>query len=233
MKTAKKSVTKKPSSSSEKKSTVVPHLSLEVLSAQGEKIESMTLPKELFGASYNRQLVSQAIRIYLMNQREGSAATKTRGMVEGSTRKIYRQKGTGRARHGGIRAPIFVGGGITFGPEPRDIRKVLPKQMKKKALVSALSYQVKKNMVKVVDGIGELPVKTKVFVQMLEHIAAPKRVLFVYGEKAETIVRAMRNINGVSVRPVALLNTYDVMTHMGVVFTKDAIQSMISQGAKK
>jgi len=208
-------------------------LSFPVITPEGEKAGVITLPKELFGVSFNAQLVAQAVRIYQMNQREGSAATKTRGMVEGSTRKIYRQKGTGRARHGGIRAPIFVGGGITFGPQPRDIHKTMPKQMKKKALACALSHTVENNTLKVVDGLLDLPVKTKSFAEMLKKIQVDKRILFIYGKETGSIVRAIRNIRNVSVFPFDSFSVFDVMTHAYTVFTKDALSAFIDKGMKE
>jgi len=214
------------------KKEVSEKLSFPIISPKGEKAGVIALPQELFGVPFNAQLVAQAQRVYQMNQREGSAATKTRGMVEGSTRKIYRQKGTGRARHGGIRAPIFVGGGIVFGPEPRDIHKTMPKKMKRKALASALSYMVENNTLKIVDGLVELPVKTKSFAEMLEKIQVSKRILFIYGKQTISIVRALRNINNVSVLPFDSFSVHDVMTHAYIIFTKDAIASFIVKGMK-
>jgi len=208
-------------------------VSYSVLSPKGEVVGSMALPNEIFGAEYNIQLVSQALRIYDMNQREGSAATKTRGMVEGSTRKIYRQKGTGRARHGGIRAPIFVGGGISFGPQPRFIHKSLPKQLKKKALASTLSFKAENNMLKIVDGLLDLPIKTKVFALMLDEIHVSKRILFVYGKESASLGRAARNIKAVSVLPFDTFSVHDVMTHAYVVFSKDGLENFIDKEMKK
>ena len=205
---------------------------LSVLSSKGEKAGTISVPAELFGASYNAQLVSQAVRVYEMNQREGSAATKTRGMVEGSTRKIYRQKGTGRARHGGIRAPIFVGGGITFGPVPRTIHKTLSKQMKKKALACTLSLKRENNQLFIIDGVDELPVKTKSYAQMLKHMNVSGRTLVVYGKQTSSASRALRNISTVSVFPFDSFTSYDVMTHASLVFTKDALLSFIEKGAQ-
>jgi large subunit ribosomal protein L4 len=205
------------------------HMSFPVLSPKGEKDGTVSLPKEIFAVSYNAQLVAQAIRVYEMNQREGSAATKTRGMVEGSTRKIYRQKGTGRARHGGIRGPIFVGGGIIFGPEPRDIHKTMSKQMKKKALLCAISYAVENAMMKVVDGLASLPVKTKIFAEMLKNIQVSRRILVIYGKETKTIIRAVRNIKQITVIPFDSLSVYDVMTHAYIVFTKDALSDFIAK----
>ncbi|MCJ7825989.1 50S ribosomal protein L4 [Patescibacteria group bacterium] len=229
-KTKKPVTAKKVSLSKVKRSS---KLSLPVLSPKGEKTGTISLPEEVFGVAYNAQLIAQAVRVYRMNQREGSASTKTRGMVEGSTRKIYRQKGTGRARHGGIRAPIFVGGGITFGPQPRSIHKTLPKQMKKKALESALSYKKETDSITVVDGLIHLPLKTKVFRDMLKNIGVSKRVLVVYGEETKMIERALRNISSVSIYPFSSLSVYEVMAHANIVFTKDALVSLVSKLTEK
>jgi large subunit ribosomal protein L4 len=215
----------------EKKMTV-PASSYPIVSPKGDVVDSIELPKELFGLPYNAQLVSQAIRVYRTNQREGSAATKTRGMVEGSTRKIYKQKGTGRARHGGIRAPIFVGGGITFGPQTRDIHGILPQKMRKHALGSALSHMVEDKKMIVVDGLKELPIKTKAFAQMLKDVGTSKRTLVVYGNDTKEMKRAVQNIHTVTVTPYDSLNTYDVMSHTYLVFTKDALISMIDKYMK-
>jgi len=227
-KTAVSKAVKPVSSQKETSSKIV----LSVLSPQGEKAGTISVPVEVFGVSYNAQLVSQAVRVYEMNQREGSAATKTRGMVEGSTRKIYRQKGTGRARHGGIRAPIFVGGGIAFGPVPRTIHKTLSKEMKKKALVCALSLKRENNQLFIVDGIDELPVKTKSYAHMLEQINVSSRTLVIYGKQTSSAARALRNIHAVSVLPFDAFTTHDVMTHTSLVFTKDAILAFIEKGMK-
>lgn len=214
----------------EKKSSKV---FLQVLSPKGEKIETISVPEEVFGVAYNAQLIAQAVRVYQMNQRKGSASTKTRGMVKGSTRKIYRQKGTGRARHGGIRAPIFVGGGITFGPQPRRIHKTLPKQMKQKALESALSYKKGTDSIIVVDGLKDFPLKTKAFAQMLKTIGVSERALVVYGEETKMVQRALRNIRSVSTYPFSSLSVSEVMAHGNIVFTKDALVSLISKLTKK
>jgi large subunit ribosomal protein L4 len=135
---------------------------IDVLDLTGKVQTSIDLPAELFGAKVNKQIMAQAVRVYLANQRQGTQSTKTRGEVTGSTRKIYRQKGTGRARHGGITAPIFVGGGIALGPKPRDYGLSLPKKMRRVALASALTSQLNAGKVKVVDGFDTIEPKTKV-----------------------------------------------------------------------
>ena len=106
-------------------------LTVDVYDTRGKVVEKMHLPKDIFGVDVNQQLIAQAVRVYLANKRQGTVSTKTRGEVTGSTRKIYRQKGTGRARHGSIRAPIFVHGGLVFGPKPRDYSMKFPKKMRK------------------------------------------------------------------------------------------------------
>lgn len=199
-----------------------------VLDADGKAKGKITLPPELFGAKINKQLVAQAVRVYLANQREGSAATKTRGEVEGSTRKIYRQKGTGRARHGAIRAPIFVGGGITFGPQPRHIRLTLPKKMRQVALASALTMQYHQGNVLVATGLEDLEPKTKIMAAALKALGASGRTLLVLPQPSSNIVRGCRNIPDVEIMPVGSLNTYTVLANSKIIFSKDAL-SLLKQ----
>src|SRR6185437_7247197 len=127
--------------SQKEKSKVAP-VSVDVVGIDGKVTGKIALPGEIFGEKLNKALLAQAVRVYLANQRQGNASTKTRGEVDGSTRKIYRQKGTGRARHGSVRAPIFVHGGIAHGPKPRDFSLTMPQKMKQKALFSALSTKL-------------------------------------------------------------------------------------------
>lgn len=222
-----KTIVKKKISMSRVKS-VVPETSVAVMDVEGKKKGTLTLPSELFAAKINKALLAQAVRVYLSNQREGSASTKTRGKVEGSTRKIYKQKGTGRARHGSIRAPIFVGGGIVFGPMPRDYSLEFPKKMRRAALASALTSQFQSGNVVVVDGLADLTVKTKVMANALSLVGGPavksaaQRTLLVVPTDAENVVRSARNIASVDFSRADQLYTYDVLVHR-VVFMKEAI----------
>ena len=193
-----------------------------VLGVDGKAKGKMTLPSDVFGVKPNKTLMAQAVRVYLANQREGGAATKTRGEVEGSTRKIYRQKGTGRARHGSIRAPIFVGGGIVFGPVPHDFSMSFPVKMKRKALTSALSSQLTAGNVIVVDGLAGLE-KTKSMVKALASVGAVGKILLILSDKPGYAARVARNIEGVDVLPAKNLNTYAVLSHQKLVFMKDAL----------
>ncbi len=194
-----------------------------VVGVDGASVGTMNLSEEVFGVKVNKQLLAQAVRVYLANQREGTAHTKTRGNVEGSTRKIYKQKGTGRARHGSIRAPIFVGGGVVFGPQSHDYSLRMPDKMKRVALASALTQQYQDGNVIFMDGLQTLEAKTKLVANALTKAGTSGRVLFVVAADAPTVARAARNIKGITVVPTAVLNTYDVITHKKVVFMKTAV----------
>jgi len=197
-------------------------LSISVLGVDGKSKGRMTLPAEVFGVKPNKALMAQAVRVYLANQREGGAATKTRGEVEGSTRKIYRQKGTGRARHGSIRAPIFVGGGIVFGPVPHSFSMDFPVKMKRRALASALSTQLMTGNVVVVDGLEGLS-KTKAMARALSAVGASNSPLLVLSKDSGNARRTARNIEDVDILPADSLNTYKVLAAQKLVFMKDAV----------
>lgn len=201
-------------------------LTTDVIDSEGKKIGTITLSETYFGAKVNKQLIAQAVRVYLSNQREGSASTKTRGEVEGSTRKLYKQKGTGRARHGSIRAPIYVGGGIVFGPQPHSFRLDMPQKMKHQALTSALTSQYQNGNVAIVDGLDKLEPKTKVMAGVLAAITNAKSILLVVGQNGQTISRAARNIERVDILPVTQLNTYTVLSHGTIIFTKEAVKTL-------
>jgi large subunit ribosomal protein L4 len=208
-----------------KKTEATNALSIDVLGLDGKKKGKMTLPAEVFAQKASKALLAQAVRVYLANQREGSAATKTRGEVEGSTRKIYRQKGTGRARHGSIRAHIFVGGGVVFGPVPHSFTLQMPEKMRRKALTGALTNQLEAGRVVVMDGL-EAIIKTKAMAQALVAASASKSVLLVVGKEATAVTRAARNIEGVDIIQGTSLNTYTVLAHQKIVFMKDAVAQL-------
>ncbi|OGG09314.1 50S ribosomal protein L4, partial [Candidatus Gottesmanbacteria bacterium RBG_16_43_7] len=170
----------------------------------------------------NIPLLTQAVRVYRANQRQGSAKTKTRGEVRGSTRKIYRQKGTGRARHGGIRAPIFVGGGIVFGPQIRDYSLKLTKKMKAAALRTTFYLNVKNNQVNVVDGLESLPHKTKSFASAINRITKSTNVLLII-ERGNGIKRFIRNIPFIHLSVTSQLNPYELLAADQILFTRGAL----------
>ncbi len=209
-----------------KKASRFSGISVSVVDTAGNAAGRMALPKELFGVSVNKPLLAQAVRVHLANQRSGTASTKTRGEVEGSTRKIYKQKGTGRARHGAIRSPIFVGGGIVFGPKPRDYSLKLPKAMRKVALASALTSQLVDGNVIVVDGFGKLTAKTKLMAKALDAVGSGAGTLLVTAKDADGVVMAARNLARVDHVGAASLTAYTLLSHRKIVFMKEAIKEL-------
>lgn len=200
---------------------------VDLLDIKGKKLEQIEIPEEVFAAKSNPTLVAQAVRVYSINQREGNASTKTRGEVQGSSRKIYKQKGTGRARQGTIRAPHRVGGGIAFGPVPREFSLKINKKMKQKALFSVLSDKLKDKKIYFVDGLAKLKGKTKEVGEFLNALKLPeKKILFVLPEKMEMLKRAIRNLDLVSYDRVNLLNTYEVLNADYLVFLKESIEEI-------
>lgn len=213
-----------------KEKTKVSGLSAEMYSAKGRSLGKFSLPKEIFGVNINDQLLAQAVRVYLANKRQGTVSTKTRGMVKGSSRKIYRQKGTGRARHGSIRAPIFVKGGIVFGPSPRDFSLKFPKKMKKAALFSALSSKQKSGEIKVISDLAKIEPKTKNIAGLLKTLNKDKKKvknLLVLATKDSGDARiAGRNIEKLNIVVGSNLNAYDVLSNAQILFMKEAIDDI-------
>ncbi len=204
-----------------------------IYNIQGKGVSEIVLPKEIFGAKVNRALMTQAVRVYLANQRRGTVSTKTRGEVVGSTRKIWRQKGTGKARHGSRKAPIFVGGGVAFGPKPRDYSLKLPKKMKRLSLFSALSAKQNNGEIKIVAGLEKTEPKTKKMNLVMNNLGLGQKnrlVLLVAPGSSknglENIYRASRNLKGVKILSANMLNTYEVLKAKAVVLMKESVDSI-------
>ncbi len=203
-------------------------LKVTVVGVDGSSKGTITLPTDIFGAKPNKTLIAQAVRVYLANQRQGNASTKTRNEVVGSTRKIYRQKGTGRARHGALKAPIFVGGGIAHGPRPHSFTMDFPKKMKKAALISALSDKAQAGSVKVID--GEFTGKTKEMATLITKMDLGSRgkankVLLVVDNKGMA-TRAGKNIGGLEIESAMTVSTYGVFVSRNVVILKNAVEEL-------
>lgn len=212
------------------------NLSVPVYSLAGRATGTLSLPKEIFGVKVNKKLLSQALRVYMTNQQMLLGSTKTRGEVEGSTAKIYRQKGTGRARHGAVRAPIFVGGGITFGPQSRKVRLELPQRMKKAALLAALSAKMSDQKIVGFSGAEKASGKTKEAHDLLGKIAGKDKkvsALIVIGDKSDNVVRAVRNIPQVTALTANLINAYEVLKHDMLILTKDAVDKLSGKEQQK
>ncbi len=197
---------------------------VEVKDINNNVVEKVTLPEDVFGREVRVDLLHTAVVNYLANQRQGTHCTKTRSTVRGGGKKPWRQKHTGRARHGSIRSPLWRGGAVVFGPQPRDYYYKLPKKQKRLALKTALSAKLRDNELTVVDNIAlEMP-KTKEMVSILKKMGLDgKSVLIVTAEKDENVYLSARNIPGVDVIRAADINTYELLVHDHVLLTRDAL----------
>lgn len=201
---------------------------ISVYNLSGKKISRLSLPKEIFAQKPNEQLMAQAVRVFLSNQRQGGAKTKTRGERRGSTRKIYRQKGTGRARHGSKRAPIFIKGGRAHGPTGRENFKLkLSKKMRRKALFSALSSHLAEEKILVISGLEKLKPKTAEMVKVLKNLklkAGEEKLSLVIPEKLENVSLASRNIQKMKLLKANQLNPYEVLNSQCLLILKPSIK---------
>ena len=194
----------------------------------GSEKGTVDLPDSLFGAEINGPVMHQAVVTYLANQRHGTASTKGRSDVRGGGRKPFRQKGTGRARAGTIRSPIYKGGGVVFGPRPRSYRKDFPTKMRRVALRSALSSRAKTDSVVVIADPQFSEPKTKQFAAILDNMnASGAKVLFVMEKPMPELIKSARNVPRVRVRLGGDLTTYDVLWSEKLVVTEGALKAMV------
>ena len=198
---------------------------IQLYNVHGQVVGTVYLPKILEGSG-DAPLLWQAVRMYLANQRLGTADTKRRGEVSGGGKKPWRQKHTGRARHGSIPSPIWRKGGIVFGPHPREYRYELPQQIRRKALVASLREKVGSHHVVAVDGLDSLPLKTKPLAELLKKINAGGGALVVVDRPAPQLARISRNIPKVEVKPVSDLTCYDVLFYPGLIVTSSSLKQL-------
>jgi len=202
-------------------------LILDVYSLDGKKIGDIELDSTLFDGKVNESLLWEAVKMYEANLRQGTVSTKTRGEVRGGGRKPYSQKGTGRARHGSQRSPIWKGGGVVFGPKPRDFYYTVPRKKKVKALLSALNARLNENSVKVLDKFNIGEIKTKKVVDILRKLGLKgTSTIIVDSELSEEAKLSVRNIPRVNITAGSDLNAYQVVLHRAVVFTQEAITQL-------
>jgi large subunit ribosomal protein L4 len=197
---------------------------VEIVNKELKKVGVAELNDSVFGLSSAPYLWHELVKWQLAGKRQGTAKTKQRNEVSGSTRKIYRQKGTGRARHGSRKAPIFVGGGQTFGPQPRSYAYTIPKSMKRKALCSALSMKIAKSCLTVVDELNVENGKTKAAVALLKPFAAPSAI--VVDLENNSLKRAVRNLPDFKYLRPEGLNVYDLMRFERLIITKRALSQL-------
>lgn len=195
-----------------------------VFDLQGKETDKIVLPEWLFGVKVNRGLMAQAVRVYLSNQRTAHAKSKNRGEVLLTTKKWFKQKGTGRARHGAKSAPIFVGGSKAHGPTGMENYTLkLSKKMKKKALASAMTYKYQEQEIKIVKGLDKLDAKTKAANSVVAKLDVSGKFILIDADRRENVVRAFRNLNKGTIRPVNQLNTYEVLNGGILLMTVEAI----------
>lgn len=192
---------------------------------EGNKIEDIQLNDNIFAVEVNADAMHQVVVALLANKRQGTQSAKTRAEVRGGGIKPWRQKGTGRARQGSIRAPQWIKGGVVFAPKPRDYRMSIPKSMRRVAMLSALTSKVQSDEMVVLDSLTLEAPKTKEIVKMLNAFNA-KKTLIVTAEANETVYKSARNIEGVAVLPVNNINVYDLLKYSKVIMTKDAVSKI-------
>ena len=199
---------------------------VKVYNMKGEEVGDIELSEKVFGADYNEPLIHQAVVTYLCNQRQGTKSTLTRTEVRGGGAKPWRQKGTGRARQGSIRAPQWIKGGVVFAPKSRDFSKKMNQEAKRGALFSALSKKVADGELIVVDKLEVSAPKTKEMVKFVEALKLDKRTVLVMDNSDANVILASRNIQKLSTLPVEQINTYDVVANAKVVLTKAAAEKI-------
>lgn len=197
-----------------------------VHNSNGEQVAEIELNPAIFAAPINQAVMHEVVVAYLANQRRGTASTKTRGLVRGGGRKPWRQKGTGRARHGSIRSPIWVGGGVTFGPQPRDFTVRIPRKVRRTALRSALTTKLNNNELIVLDQLNLEEPKTMEIVKLLNNLDIKGKAVIVTAEPSPIIYKSARNIPLVSTGLAANINTYQVLNSGTLITTQEAIAKL-------
>lgn len=203
-----------------------------VYGLDGKEEKIVNLPKEIFGVKIIPTILAQYVRVYLINQRQGTASTKTRSEVVGSTRKIYRQKGTGKARHGDIKAPIFVGGGVVGGPKPKIYQKSINKKLKKIGLAMALSSkEEEKKIFGLSDKFNDIDGKTKIMVNFFKKIKCFKEKILILLPKMHKskLTLALRNIPEVEITDILSVNPYQLLNAKKVFILEESLPILLKR----
>ena len=194
-----------------------------VYNMEGAKVGSMEINDSIFAAEINKAVLHEVVKNYLANQRQGTQSTKTRTEVSGGGIKPWRQKGTGRARQGSIRAPQWTGGGVALGPKPRDYRYSINRKIKKIALKSALSAKYEASEIFVIEDLKMDEIKTATVAKMLKGLEVEGKALIVTADYDNVVYKSARNIKNVKPTYVGVLNTYDVLKYDKFIIAKEAI----------
>ncbi|MCR1898667.1 50S ribosomal protein L4 [Irregularibacter muris] len=196
---------------------------VDLLNMGGQQVGEIELSDSVFGIEVNEAVLHQVVKAQLANRRQGTQSAKTRAEVRGGGRKPWRQKGTGRARHGSIRSPLWTKGGVVFAPKPRDYSQAVPKKVKRLAMKSALSSKVADNEIVVLDELAMENPKTKEMLAILNNINAGEKALIVLPGKNEVIEKSARNLPNIKSTLVNTLNVYDILRYDKLVITKEAV----------
>ena len=199
---------------------------IDVYNMQGKKVSDVELNEAVFGIEPNEAIVHSVLVNYLANQRQGTQNTKTRAEVRGGGRKPWRQKGTGRARQGSIRAPQWIKGGIALGPKPRSYKYTVNKKERRLAIKSILSSKVLENNLVVVDKMDVKEIKTKTMVAALDSLKVTGKILIMLPEKNENVQKSARNIEGVKTTLINTINVYDLLKYNKLVVTLDTVKKL-------
>lgn len=201
-------------------------VSAKLFNMNGEEVGALNLSDNLFAVDYNEPLIHEVVVAYNANQRQGTKSTLTRSEVRGHAKKPYRQKHTGRARHGSTKSPEYKGGGVVFAPKPRDFSKKLNKQVKKIAFASAMSEKLRQNEIVFIDEFKLAEPKTKEVIKFLDAHKLDRTVVIVTEQKNADALRAAGNLQNVQIQIAELLSTYDVVANHRVVMTQGAVKSL-------
>ena len=199
---------------------------IDVYDINGKKVKELELNEAVFGIEPNEAVVHSVLVNFLANQRQGTQSTKTRSEVSGGGRKPWRQKGTGRARQGSIRAPQWIKGGIALGPKPRSYKYTVNKKERQLAVKSVLSSKVLENELVVVDSLPLNEIKTKEMVKALSNLKVEGKALIMLPEKNEKVQKSARNIEGVKTTLVETINVYDLLKYNKLVVTEDTVKKL-------
>lgn len=200
-----------------------------IFNMKGQAVGKMALDKNIFNGEVNEAILYQAIKMYESNLRQGTASTKTRSQVSGGGKKPWRQKGTGRARAGTIRSPLWRGGGIIFGPHPRDYSYAIPKKIRRLALISSLNAKLNNGELVVLEEIKIAKPKTREFMSILRNLKADDKPLVVVDDKDKAIILASRNIPELLLRDYKMLNAYEVLKQHKLILTQKALNALTEQ----
>lgn len=195
-----------------------------VYNLAGEVIKHIEISDHIFAVPFNEAVVHQAMVRQRANARQGTASTKTRGEVSGSSRKLFRQKGTGLARAGASKSPLRRGGGITFGPKPRSYRQAMPKKMRQLALRCVLSAKAREGELRILEQLKFDQPKTKEMAQILAALGVDSSALIATSEPEAGIVKSARNLTGIKITPASLLNVVDILSHRILLMTEAAVR---------